>query len=133
MKVAKILGILVLVYVAIVVLFESGIGYFQPQSDGTLVISVQTDDGETSNRVLSRIEVDNQLYVAVNHWPRAWYYKVLDNPDVEVTIGDETKAYTAVEVTAEDEVERVNSARPLPIFFKILTGFPPRRFVRLDA
>ena len=133
MKFAKIIGILFLVYVGVVVLFESGIGYFQPQGADTLVLSVKDDDGVASDRVLSRIEVDDQLYVAVNHWPRAWYQKVLANPDVQVTIDGKTRDYTAVKVTASDEAVRVDSARPRSAVFLLLTGFPPRRFVRLDG
>ena len=45
MKFAKIIGILFLVYVGVVVLFESSIGYFQPQGADTLVLSVKDDDG----------------------------------------------------------------------------------------
>ena len=133
MKFAKIIGILFLVYVGVVVLFESSIGYFQPQGGDTLVLSVKDDDGIASDRVLSRIEVDDQLYVAVNHWPRAWYQKVLANPDVQVTIDGKTRDYTAVEVTASNEAVRVDSARPRSVVFLLLTGFPPRRFVRLDG
>ena len=133
MKFAKIIGIVFLVYVGIVVLFESGIGYFQPQGGDTLVLSVKDDDGVASDRVLSRIEVDDQLYVAVNHWPRAWYQKVLATPDVQVMIDGKTRDYIAVEVTASNEAVRVDSARPRSVVFLLLTGFPPRRFVRLDG
>ena len=132
MKGAKIIGIVLLVYVGIVGLFESALGYFQPQGGDTLVLSVKDDDG-TSDRVLSRIEVDDQFYVAVNHWPRAWYRKVLENPEVQVTIEGKTGDFTAVEVTAAGEAARVDSVRPRSIFFLLLTGFPPRRFVRLEG
>jgi len=132
MKSFKIIGIVLIVYLGIVVLFESALGYFQPQGDDTLRLSVKGDDG-TSLRVLSRIEVDDQLYVAVNHWPRGWFNKVLKNPDVKVTIGEETADYRAMKVTAGDEAARIDSARPRSFVFLLLTGFPPRRFVRLEA
>lgn len=133
MKIAKIVGIIVAVYVGIVVLFESGIGYLQPQGDDTLVLIMTDAEGNSSNRVLSRIEIDGQLYVAVNHWPRAWYWKVLEKPAVRVTFNGETADYTAVNVETGDEAEMVNAARPRGAVFLFLTGFPPRRFVRLDS
>ncbi len=132
MRSFKIIGITLVAYLGIVVLFESALGYFQPQGDDTLMLSVKGDDG-TSLRVLSRIEVDDQLYVAVNHWPRGWFNKVLKNPDVKITIEDETADYRAVKVTADDEAARIESARPRSFVFLLLTGFPPRQFIRLEG
>jgi hypothetical protein len=131
MKALKWIAILVFVYVGIVVLFESLLGYFQPVSENTLVITTFDDSGEGSDRVLAHIQVDETTYVAVNHWPRAWYRKALANPQVEITVGDVTTAYTAVEISGE-EYERVNSARSLGLGFRILTGFPPRYILRMD-
>ena len=133
MKIARIIGIIALIYVGIVVIFESAIGYLQPQGDDTLVLIVTDAEGNASSRVLSRIEIDDKLYVAVNHWPRAWYWKVLDNPAVQVTINGATGDYTAVNVESGSEAEMVNSARPRGAVFLFLTGFPPRRIVRLDS
>ena len=131
MKAVKIIAILVLVYVGIVVTFESLLGYFQPQGETTLVLTTMDEDGTANDRVLASIQIEDQLYVAVNHWPRAWYYRALDNPNVEATLDGEKAAYTAVPVSGE-EGDRVNDARSLGLVFKILTGFPPRYFVRLD-
>ena len=131
MKAVKIIAILVLVYVGIVVTFESLLGYFQPQGETTLVLTTMDEDGTANDRVLASIHIEDQLYVAVNHWPRAWYYRALDNPKVEATLDGEKAAYTAVPVSGE-EGDRVNHARSLGLVFKILTGFPPRYFVRLD-
>ncbi|HJL60633.1 MAG TPA: hypothetical protein QF517_01655, partial [Pseudomonadales bacterium] len=78
MKAVKIIGILILVYIGIIVAFESAIGYYQPSNQGTLVISTTDEDGATNDRVLARIESSDQLYVAANHWPRAWYSNALD-------------------------------------------------------
>lgn len=133
MKAAKAIGIAVVVYVGIVVLFESGIGYFQPENDGSLVITTKDEDGGTRDRVVSRIESRGQLYVAANHWPRAWYRRALATPEVEVTL-DAAKGrqpYLAVAVD-DDEYARVNGERGLPLPFRILTGFPPREILRLD-
>ena len=131
-KALKIVAILILIYVSIVILFESLLGYFQPQNQQTMVLITRNQEGETFNRVVTRIESNGRLYAAVNHWPRAWYYRVLDNPEMQVTLDGETGNYVAVAVENPLEYEQVNQARPLGIGFRILTGFPPRYFVRFD-
>ena len=128
MKALRILVILGLVYICLVLLFESLLGFFQPITGDTLVIA--TGDNSHS-RVVARLESNGQLYVAANHWPRAWYRQVLDNPAVQVTLDGITGDFTAVPVEGA-EFDRVNSENSLPLAFKILTGFPPRRLVRLD-
>ena len=132
MKAAKIIAISFLVYIGIVVAFESLLGYFQPAGQGTLVITTTDEDGNTNDRVLGRLESDGQLYVAANHWPRAWYNQALENPQVQATIDAEKAAYLAVPVT-DEEHDRVNGENRHGIVFLFLTGFPPRYFLRLDA
>lgn len=129
-KAVRVVLALVLIYVGIVVAFESMLGIFQPAGGDTLVIATTSDD-EVHSRVVSGLEVDGQLYVAANHWPRAWYRQALANPNIEVTRDGATAAYLAVAVD-EDEHERVDSAHRLGPVIRFLTGFPPRRFVRLD-
>ena len=122
---------IVIAYASVVALFESLLGYYQPQSDGTLTITTTDAAGTEADRVLSSIRVKDRLYVAANHWPRAWYRQTLDNPDVMVTINGERAPYKAVAIR-DEEHETVNSASPLPLGFRVLTGFPPRYFIRLD-
>ncbi len=131
MKAVKLIGILVLVYVGIIVAFESMLGIFQPGGGGTVVITTTDEDGNTNDRVLAGLESDGQLYVAANHWPRAWYNQALENPSVQVTVDGDRGAYLAVPVT-DEEHDRVNRDNSTGIVFRILTGFPPRYFVRLD-
>ncbi len=131
MKALKIVAIVVLVYVGIVVVFESLLGYFQPESERTLVITTFDGDETAHDRVVSRIESDGQLYVAANHWPRAWYKRALENPEMQVTLDAETADYRAVPVTGMEH-DRVDGENGLPVVFRILTGFPPRYFVRMD-
>jgi hypothetical protein len=130
-KAVKIFAILLIVYVAIVVAFESLLGYFQPTGNGTLVITTTDDGGNASDRVLSRLVSNDQIYVAVNHWPRAWYHRALDNPIVQVMMDGEKATYVAVPVTGEER-DRVESENRHGVVFKMLTGFPPRYFLRLD-
>ena len=130
-KAAKIVAISVLVYVGLVAAFESMLGIFQPTNQSTLVITTTDEDGTTSDRVLARLESGGQIYVAANHWPRAWYKQALENPNVQITVDGERGAYLAVPVT-DEEHDRVNSENGTGVVFRILTGFPPRYFVRLD-
>ncbi|TFG96979.1 MAG: hypothetical protein E4H11_02595 [Myxococcales bacterium] len=131
MKSVKIVAIVVLSYVGIVVAFETMIGYFQPSTGATLVITTFDADGTPHDRVVSRLESKGQLYVAANHWPRAWYQRALENPDVQVTLEGAKGDYRTVPVTAEEHA-RVDEENSLGLIFRILTGFPPRYFVRLD-
>ena len=123
------IGIAVL-YVLVVVGFESMLGYTQPESQGTLVITT-FDDGEPHDRVVSRIHIDDELYVAVNHWPRLWYWQLLEEPVVRIRYGDTDDLFRAVPVEGDQAIQRVDDARPLSLQFRILTGFPPRHFVQL--
>jgi uncharacterized pyridoxamine 5'-phosphate oxidase family protein len=131
MKVLRIVAIAVVVYVGIVAAFESLIGYFQPRAGSTIVITT-FDGGRTPHdRVVSRLESGGQLYVATNHWPRAWYKRALENPEVQVTLDRQKRDYRAVPVTGEEH-DRVERDNHLGVVFRILTGFPPRHFLRLD-
>ena len=132
MKSAKWLITLFLVYVGIVFTFESLLGYFQPAGQGTLVITTSAEDGSLSDRVLGRLESNGQLYVAANHWPRTWYTNALANPNVQVSVDGTKGAYRAIPVsgTERERVELEN--RRHGMVFRILTGFPPRHFIRLD-
>jgi hypothetical protein len=131
MKLIKIIGIVILVYVVIVAAFESLIGILQPETGDTLVITTMDPSGSTSDRVLARLESEGQIFVAANHWPRAWYRQALANPKVEVTIEGERGAYLAVPAS-EEEGERVHRENAPGLVFRVLTGFPPRLFLRLE-
>lgn len=131
MKAAKIVGIALVAYVGIVVAFESLIGIFQPTSEGSTIVVTTFDDGGAHDRVVTRLESDGKLYVAANHWPRAWYERALAKPEVQATVDGAQGDYLAVSVEGAEH-ERVDAARPLPLVFRVLTGFPPRLFLRLD-
>ncbi len=130
-KAAKLIGILFLAYVGFVAVFESLLGVFQPTNQSTLVITTTDEDGDTNDRVRARLESNDQLCVAANHWPRAWYKQALENPSVQVVIDGEQGDYLAVPVT-DQEHDRVDSDNSLGVMFRLFTGFPPRYFVRLD-
>ena len=127
----KIAAIVLLAYVAIVAAFESFIGFFQPTNASTIVITTTGADGVAKDRVVSPIKDGGRLYVAANHWPRSWYKRALRNPEVRVTADGEKKDYQAVPVTGAEH-DRLAIEHAHGIGFRILTGFPPRYFLRLD-
>ena len=132
MRAIKILAILLGVYVLVVVVIESLLGYYQPANQSTLIITTTNAEGVSNDRVLAKIEFNDQIYVAANHWPRAWYSQALTNPNVSATIDEEKNDYIAVPVTDAEHAE-VDGANSLGLVFKMLTGFPPRYFLRLEA
>ena len=131
MKAAKWILIVLVIYVGIVATFESLIGFFQPAGASTLVLTTMDANEVAHDRVVARLETDGKLYVAVNHWPRAWYRRALENPNVKVTLDGKQADYLAVFVTGA-EYDRVEREHHAGIVFRLLTGFPPRYFFRLD-
>jgi Domain of unknown function (DUF385). len=131
MKALKIVAIVLLVYAGIVTAFESMIGFMQPTPDSTLTITTLDGSGSPHDRVVSRVDSGGKLYVSANHWPRAWYRRALANPDVSVTIDGQKTDYRAVPVDGE-EAKRIDAEHPHPAWFRFVTGYPPRKFVRLD-
>jgi hypothetical protein len=131
MKGLKIAAIVLLAYVGIVVVFESFLGVFQPSNESTIVITTIGADGAEQDRVVTPVRDGGRLYVSANHWPRSWYKRARENPQVYVTIDGEKKPYRATPVPeAEQERLATDHAHGLP--FRILTGFAPRDFLLLD-
>ena len=129
-KGVKVILVLLVVYAGVVATFESLLGYFQPENQATLVITTFDAAGVGADRVLVRIEHEEQLYVAVNHWPRRWFHRLLDNDQVRVRLDGTDQRYRATQLTP-DEAKVIDAVRPLSLGFRMLTGFPPRYFVRL--
>ncbi len=111
----------------------TAVAAFQPENIGgeTIVITTTDADGGSHERVLSLIDYDGRLFVAANHWPRAWYHRALENPDVRVTRNGEITDYRAVPVS-EEERERLLDEPGFPLALYVFTGFAPRQFLRLD-
>ena len=103
MKVFKWLGIVAVVYVVFVLLFESVfLGMYQPSfedpegcsnADGQnplrsdcgipmIVITTTDDKGESNNTMVARFITEGKLYVSAHHWTRGWYKAALKNTNV---------------------------------------------------
>ena len=123
---------LFLIYVGYVAYFEAQLAYRQPQGSTSLVIAT-FDNGDRHERVLRLEQIDGNNYIAANHWPRAWYRQALRNPDVEVKLPgtEDFGPFTAVPLEGA-ELERISDIYSFGFDFRFRTGFPPRRFLRLD-
>ena len=130
MRKVKITVIFFLCYVSVVAIFESLLGYFQPTNSTTLRI-ITYAEGEPKTRVVNKLYSDGALYVAANHWPRRWYYEATKNPKVGIKLRDEIILFRAISANLLED-EKVSSQNPLPLSFRLLTGFPPRKFLRLE-
>ena len=75
-----------LIYIAIIATFESLLGYFQPSGQGSLVITTADEDGTRHDRVLARLQSNDELFVAGNHWARAWYGRGFENARVQGSV-----------------------------------------------
>ncbi|NJN52408.1 MAG: nitroreductase family deazaflavin-dependent oxidoreductase [Gammaproteobacteria bacterium] len=131
MKWVKIAAAAFGIYVVLVASLGFVIGYMQPEMDMGIVLSTTDAEGNASDRVLAGVRVDDHLYVSANHWSRAWYNRALSNPAVEVMVGDHRSPYTAVVVTGS-ELARIEERYQLEPLLRFLTGYAPRRFLRLD-
>lgn len=95
---------LAVVYVGLGLLADGLIGYFQPQTEDTIVITTYDAEG-AHDTVLSLRDDDDQLWVESGHWFRGWYHRLLENPDVEVTFPDgRRESFTAVPVNTPEAV-----------------------------
>jgi len=101
----------------------------QPGEDW-LVITTTDADG-SNDTVVAGVESGGHLYVAANHWLRSWYNRVVKNPDIDVIRAGERMSYRAVPVTGDERV-RIALDYKLPWAIRLLTGFPPRSFLRLN-
>lgn len=136
MKVVKWLAIALFAYVGIVVLFATYLAVVQPKGAnwGIPILELTTTDesGEVYSRRLARLESGGRVYVSAHHWPRKWYRRALEYPEVRVTFDGTVGEFTAVPVEGEEHA-RVAADYPLPLPIRILMGFPPpRQILRLD-
>jgi hypothetical protein len=138
MNAVKLLATILAVYFGVVIAFECLVVTLgkrqaargvQPGEDWLVIRS--TDAEGSKDTVVAGVESDGHLYAAANHWPRGWYNRVIENPDVEITRAGETAAYRAVPVVGDERV-RIAQDYSLPWVIRLLTGFPPRSFLRLD-
>ena len=127
MRTSKKIIVLLIGYMGLVVVFEIFLRLIQPRSGDTMVITSLKIDGKAIKRVLSRLEEGNDVFVAVNHWPRAWARRIGENPNFQITYNETKLSYNAV-ILEGGEHDKAVSDFQVPLAFRILTEFPPRYF-----
>ena len=130
-KPVKVILIVFVAYAGLVAVFASVFGIFQPERENTLVITTTDADGDTHDRVLARLDSNDELFVAANQWPRAWYRRALENPNVQVRLAGQIGDYLAVPAT-DEEHDRLQREHSTGIMFRLMMGFAPRYFFRLE-
>jgi hypothetical protein len=139
MKQLKIVAIVLVAYVGLVAAFETLVGVMGSRhanrgvatDENWVLISTTAADGSRDDAVVAGLDFEGHLYVAANHWMHGWYDHAVEHLDVEVVVAGRRAPYLAVQVTG-DERARVAAASRFPWVMRLLTGFPPRSFLRLD-
>lgn len=129
--IALIISLLLIAYIGSVIWFEARLGYNQPENNSTIVIATFDSDGTRNERVVRLTVLNGKNYIAANHWPRAWYSQAMSNPQMEVKMDAEFEPYVAVPLNGE-ELAFVKEGYQVSFNFRFRTGFPPRRFLRID-
>ncbi|MBW2267298.1 MAG: hypothetical protein JRH16_01885 [Deltaproteobacteria bacterium] len=107
MKVVRNLTIALAAYVALGLMLDASLGYFQPQSDSTVVLRSFDAEGGVQETVLHLLDDDGQLWVESGQWFRGWHDRVVANPDVELVRDGETAAYRAVPLDTPEALDRI--------------------------
>ena len=78
-KIAKILLIVIVLYLLQIVLFEILLGFYQPEQVNTMLITSFEESGEAHDRVVARLDREGEIFVAVSHWLLAWVRRLQRN------------------------------------------------------
>src|SRR5262245_542976 len=108
MKALRVVLLLVAVYVALGLLADAAIGWFQPQGGNTAVLRTFDASGRPRDTVLGLLDDNGQLWVESGHWFRGWYRRVLANPDVELVRGGQPAPYRATPLDTPEAVDTVS-------------------------
>jgi hypothetical protein len=98
-KLAWTVGALVGAFVVLALLFDAYLGVSQARLQPGPVegVLVSTDaEGQRHETRLAVFDDGDTPWVQSGHWFRGWYWRVVENPEVELIREGETHAYTAV-------------------------------------
>ena len=107
MKIVRVLGIIVGAYVVLALALDGFIAWRQPAAGDTLDLRTFDADGTAHVQRLSVTQEGDVLWVGSGHHFRGWYYRLRENPNVEVIRDGETRPYTAVPIDDPVEVDRI--------------------------
>jgi len=137
MKAVRVVAVVLAIYVALGLLADAAIGWFQPQGGNTAVLRTFDASGGAKDTVLGLLDDRGQLWVESGHWFRGWYRRVLANPDVELVRDGNAAPYRATPTDtpeAVDTVERLMGRGTSSGFWiaRTLLLFAPIKPVKLD-
>lgn len=122
---------LVATYFALIAIIEVLVWRLQPHYQDSLVITTTGADGSTKTRRLARFQYQDKLYVASNHWFRSWYHQALAHPTVDIEYQGNVTRMLATQVTGDEHDEVLNNY-DMGFALRLLCGFAPSRFLRLE-
>lgn len=117
-------------YVVLLLLLEAVISKAQPNMESAVTLFVNRGDAVVS-RKLYGFDYGDRLYVSSNHWFRQWYYAILERPQIDVEHAGQVKPYTAVQIGGDERAEIAREYK-MGLVLRLMCGFAPRRFLRLD-
>lgn len=117
-------------YVALLLLLEAVIWKTQPNMESGVTLFLNRGNAVVA-RKLYGFEYGDKLYVSSNHWFRRWYYAILETPQIDVEHAGEIKPYIAVPIEGSERLEIAREYK-MGFILRLLCGFAPRRFLRLD-
>ena len=117
-------------YILLLLSLEAVVWKVQPDMDNGVTLHVSSGSSEFT-RKLYGFEYGGKLYVSSNHWFRQWYHAILDNPQIDVERDGEREPFTAVPIDGDERAE-VNREYRMGFLLRMMCGFAPRRFLRLD-
>jgi len=138
MKLARIAAIVFGIYLALGLVLDAAIGYFQPQRGNTAVLRTFDPDGQQPREtVLGLLDDHSQLWVESGHWWKGWYHRVQANPNVELIRDGVAKPYHAVPVDSDAALDTVTRLMGKGTSARYWVGravllWAPIRPVRLD-
>ena len=109
-RVARVVALVLVGYVGLALAFDAFIGVSQIELGGPEgVLRTFEDDGQVHETRMIVLQDGDVTWVQSGHHFRGWYHRLVRNPEVELVIGDETRAYTAVPL--EDSASKANMKR----------------------
>jgi hypothetical protein len=126
-------------YLFVVLAIEAYIAIAQPSVGGLeAVLRTFDEDGTPHDKRLALINDEGTLWVQSGHHFRGWYYRLRQNPDVELLRDGVAKPYRAVALDTEEARDRIvtllRERGSAGRFYTIraLLLFAPIKPVRLD-
>ena len=117
-------------YLLLVLVGEAIVWRLQPSMDGGIVLRITTSDGAAIERTVYGHRFEGKLYVSSNHWFRRWYHAALARAEIEISQDGTFRPFTVTAVTGQERA-RVSASYKMGAL-RIVTGFAPSRFLRLD-